>query len=285
MKITERKNLILSIVSLFLAFLLMTTAVFAWFVNNNQGQTGSLDFTSADSRIVFSNEIKIIRTFQDSVKEIVYKRDGENYFEYDKANETWVLNDQGNKESIRLTGLFPNEYIDFVLTLETSAILEESTYNLQLDGVLGEIFTADEKDENGEIVAMHTHSILEAIKIVNLQVVSENEYVPENASERFLLTYGNSDNVANGFYTALDSNQYAIETDSSIIGSVQEPFSYVNYGSHAITQVVWAHGQQNMTIAFRLVFDTYQISQLNLATNEISLMRFNFEGIKFIQAL
>ncbi len=170
---------ITSIILLSFALISLIVGVYAWFTINSSVDTSSIDVVTSNDNVHFRDRIRIKRYYGNQlVFDKWYYRENENnknYYEYDFNSDSYILDDQNNKIPMKVTSLFPNEYIDISLWYYPDEEASENTYSLSVgsfDDTNGRFEEIDSSTNNS-----YTHSALGVFRVGKIDIDEDEEVV------------------------------------------------------------------------------------------------------------
>lgn len=272
------KKLIMTIACLAVSVALLASSIFAWLTISKEVSAG-IGFVADIRNIEIGEEITVIRTLTSSsgsnVVTSVFKQDTDGeYYEYDDVNDVWIYEESGEKRVISIRGLLPNESIDFIVPILRSSATGDLSYSMSMSNLYSEMFYHDYMQDDLQL--RNVHSMLEVIKISWLEEDENGDYVPTSATPQWILTYGSTD-ADGSHYIASNLAEYEIFST----GEGDDDYEYIKIDSIPIVSGTWTSEQETLVIAFRLTFDTAQISGLAL-TNVLSLKRLIIGQIRIV---
>lgn len=274
-------NLIVASVALALSIIMLASSIFAWLTYTREVSSSGISFETSTKTMQISDQITIVRTLTSSsdsnVVTSIYRKDASDgeYYEYNTETNDWVYETSGEKRTVSIRGLLPNESIDFILPITRSNAESDLNYSVSILDLHSEMFYHDYMV--GETSYHDVHSMLEVIRLSWLEENEDGVYVETSATPDWLLTYGSTD-ADGSHYITDDGVEYEILEN---VGTGDEAYDYIQLNSFSITSGVWPSEQETLVIAFRLTFDTAQISGLAL-TNALSLKRLSIAQIRIV---
>lgn len=159
----------------------------AWFSSNKVVDDSGMTVAVNAGDIEFGDTITLVRHTGEASLTVIYKKFTDGYFyEYDPVGDAYVLDGEGNKLPLKITGLLPTEYLDISVTFR-GVNLSTFNYGMSLsdfDDTNG-LFAVSWTDGDGS--HSQNHSVL---GIYKLAVIADGEVA--SGSERWLATYNAS---------------------------------------------------------------------------------------------
>jgi len=177
-----------SLVSLLiLTVISIITATFAWFASNSIDYGRGININTNEANVNFRDLIEIKRYFDNSTdvtSDKWYHRYIDSfYYEYDIDTNSYVIDDDGNKISMDILSLYPNEYVDVQMWYKVTEDIKNKPYTITLTNF---------DDSNGiftETVdnVTYSHSALGVFRVGEVSLDESNNKVVNSWS--WLATY------------------------------------------------------------------------------------------------
>ncbi len=173
--ISKQIKLLISLLFTLAVTLVFITSVYGWYTTSNNVSANTLNVSSENSNIHFSDYIQIKRYFVSNASttprdDNMYKRlDGTNtYYKWDSKKNTYITDATTNERiPMFFDSLYPNEYLDITLWYYPDQKYKDNNYTISLtnfndtNGTFSETHTIEDSNE----VKTFTHSVLGVYRV------------------------------------------------------------------------------------------------------------------------
>ncbi len=269
--INKQIKLLISLLFTLAVTLVFITSVYGWYTTSNNVSANTLNVSSENSNIHFSDYIQIKRYFVSNTsttlqEDNMYKRlDGTNtYYKWDIDKNTYIT-DTTTKEKIPMffDSLYPNEYLDITLWYYPDQKYKDNDYTISLtnfndtNGKFSETHTIDGKSET------FTHSVLGVYRVGEVTSKTVDGKETQSVSTWNWLCQYNGD--------------YEDDTNFSSVTFKTGSFS-------SVTKVKDLNGDKYYSTTFRIEFSLEQLQNKikNVSTNALSEKSVSIGAIRLL---
>ncbi len=231
-KAKKTAHILQTAIALVLSFAALFSVVFSWYALSLDNDAKGISLSANGAQIDIDEFIYIERGFEGNKTTIYFQRDGDGvYYEsaYNAAKGKWefVLDGDQNKKPFSIKGLWPGESVDFYIPLnKTDAANADFSVDLRFENLTGDMFACGEGYSS-------------VLTVYRVNLFDQNGAMGENI---WLDNYANAGD------------------DPQITGG-GEFFSLKSF--IIISGKEWNDEESQLTLHFRLTFDTKQIDGVN----------------------